>query len=1170
MQQDMPKPDQLASPSAQRTASISLRLLLVLPFVLQIFVAVGLVGWLSLRNGKQAVHELADQLIDKSQSLVDEHLDSYLAEPHRINQLNAEAIGLGELNLNDFNHSGRHFWKQTQSFNVSYIGGALPTGEFSGAGRWVKGQGTTIDERSKRLGYRNYTYATDRQGHRTKAVLIYGYNPKEENWYPAALKAKKPVWSAVYNWSDTPEILSIDAGYPVYDVQHRLIAILDVSLLLSEISKFLQQVTLSPRGKIFIIERNGNLIASSTQEQPFTLIKGKAERLSVFQSQDPLIRATSKAIQQKIGDFNRINTKKLFDFKSNDRRQFVEVSPWQDKFGLDWLVVVTIPEADFMAQIDANTRTTTILCFAALVGSTIFGLLMSRWVTQLIRQLSRASQAIADGHLDQQLPTGSIRELNDLAQSFNGMADKLRQSFNQLEERVQDRTASLQETEARYRRIFEQASEGIFQTSSDGRYLRANPALAKIYGYESPQALIDHCQNITESLYLDANRRQQFIETIEREGVVSEFISQVRTVNGELIWIVENAHPVCDDKGQLLYYEGTVQDITHRKETEAILKRQLSAIEAASEGIAVLTNNRFIYLNLAHLTLFGYDSLEELIGQSWTVLYSPAEVQRFEEEIVPILMEQGHWQGEMLAQRKDGSFFAEELSLTFSENGDLICVCRDITERRLTQVRLEASKESAEKASRAKSQFLANMSHELRTPLNAIIGFTQIMARDSSLKGENQEFVEIINQSGEHLLGLINDILEMSKIEAGLVILTENRFDLYRLLKSVETLFKLRTEAKGLQLIFVKADNVPQYIEADEIKLRQILINLLSNAVKFTQSGKIQVSVKVGLGEELEYDEPFQLWLDVEDTGAGIAESEIDRLFQPFIQTASGRQSQQGTGLGLAISRKFAHLMGGDLTVRSEAGVGTTFTLSIQTRCAVPDAITSNPSARRVIGLVPGQPSYRILAVDDKPNNRRLLVTLLSSLGFQVGEAANGLEAISVWEDWFPHLILMDMRMPEMDGYEATRRIKAHPKGMATPIIALTASALHEERHEMIDAGCDDCVYKPFREEELMAALVKYLHVEFVYEQTTVAPEALSSELGLTAAAIAAVMDEAWIQSLQTAAKSCDDDQIYPLIAQIPPEYTHLTEGLTQLTEEFAFDQIVKLTRCEVGLVANS
>jgi PAS domain S-box-containing protein len=1028
MQRDLLKTDRLEPRSDRRTPSISLRVLLILPFVFQICLVVGLVGWLSLQNGKQAVEILATQLIDKSQKLVKTHLDTYLSEPHRIDRLNTNATRLGE---------------------------------------------------------------------------------------------------------------------------------------------FLRQVTVSPGGKVSIVERNGNLIASSSHEQPFEWVKGKAKRLSVFKSRDPIVRSTGDFLQQKFGDFKDINATRSLRFKIDDRLQFVNISPWKDRFGLDCLVVVTVPESDFIAQIDTNTQQTVLLCLATLVVSTLFGLLTSRWVTQPIRRLSRASRAIADGNLDQTLPTEPIRELNDLAQIFNWMAGELRQSFDRLEARVEARTRSIRQAEERYRRIFEQAREGIFQTSPDGQYLKANLALAQIYGYSSPEELISHCQNLNEQLYVDANRRQQFIDIIEREGAVTGFVSQVRTYAGESIWIVENAHRVCDDGGQLLYYEGTVQDITDRKDTEAILQRQLSAIEAASEGIAILTKNGFIYVNPAHIRLFGYDSFNEFFGQPWTILYPPKEVQRFEQEVTPVLMDKGHWQGEMLAQRRDGSLFAEELSLTFADNGDLICVCRDITERKLTQVRLETAKESAEKANRAKSQFLANMSHELRTPLNAIIGFTQLMARDSSLRGENQEFVEIINQSGEHLLGLINDILEMSKIEAGLVNLTENSFDLYRLLNSVETLFKLKTDAKGLELIFERAENVPQYIEADEIKLRQILINLLGNAIKFTQVGQIRIGLKVAEGNELEAELPFQLCIVVEDTGAGIAESELNRLFQPFVQTATGRQSQQGTGLGLAISRKFVQLMGGDLAVRSQVGLGTAFTFSIQTRCAVPHAIASTPSSRRVVGLALGQPSYRILAVDDKSNNRRLLVTLLSSLGFKVCEAVNGVEAISIWEDWHPHLILMDMRMPEMDGYEATRRIKAHPKGMSTLIIALTASALQEERHEIIAAGCDDCIYKPFREEELIAALVKHLHVEFVCDRSAASKKDVSSDSAseLTTTAIATVMSVTWMEALQTAAKSGDDDQIYALIAQIPSDRIPLIERLSQLTEQFAFDQILNLTQIQSGLL---
>jgi CheY-like chemotaxis protein len=215
-----------------------------------------------------------------------------------------------------------------------------------------------------------------------------------------------------------------------------------------------------------------------------------------------------------------------------------------------------------------------------------------------------------------------------------------------------------------------------------------------------------------------------------------------------------------------------------------------------------------------------------------------------------------------------------------------------------------------------------------------------------------------------------------------------------------------------------------------------------------------------------------------------------------------------------------------------------------------------------VRSLAPGQPSYRILVADDKLNNRRLLVTLLTTIGFTVREAVNGVETISVWKEWLPHLILMDMRMPEMDGYEATRQIKADSKGQLVPIIALTASALHEERHEMIAAGCEDCIYKPFREAELLAALAKYLHAEFVYDQPN--DEKRSSaklETRLTAVTLAAVMDTAWIESLQNAARSGDDDQIYPLIAQIPSEHVAAIEELSQLTEEFAFDRILGLTQ---------
>jgi signal transduction histidine kinase len=410
-----------------------LRTILVVPFVMQIVGTVGLVGYLSFRNGQRAVNSLAVKLLDKSNDVVTQRLDRYLQTAQDINQLNAESIRLGDLNLKDFTRSGRHFWTQSNVFDVSYIGGALPTGEFSGAGRWIPGQGTTIDERSARLGNRNYTYATDRAGNKAKVVKIYGYNPKEENWYPAAIQAGRPIWSSVLNWNETPEFVSIDAGYPVYDDKHQLIAILDVSLLLSKLSQFLKESVVSPSAKIFVMERDGALIASSATEPPYTLVKGKAERLSAFKSQDSLIQATAHALQQRFGTFKQIVKEQQIKFSVEGDRHFMRVTPWRDKFGLDWLVVVVVPESDFMAQINANTRSTVFLCLGALGLATFIGILTARWITQPILKLNQAAKAIAAGNLTQSVTINRDDEVGELSEAFNSMAVKLRASFGELQ-----------------------------------------------------------------------------------------------------------------------------------------------------------------------------------------------------------------------------------------------------------------------------------------------------------------------------------------------------------------------------------------------------------------------------------------------------------------------------------------------------------------------------------------------------------------------------------------------------------------------------------------------------------------------------------------------------------------------------------------------------------------
>ncbi len=504
-------------------------------------------------------------------------------------------------------------------------------------------------------------------------------------------------------------------------------------------------------------------------------------------------------------------------------------------------------------------------------------------------------------------------------------------------------------------------------------------------------------------------------------------------------------------------------------------------------------------------------------------------------------------------------------------------------ERQQTEDALRQARETADAANQAKSTFLANMSHELRTPLNTIIGFAQLITRDCHLETQAQDYLEIISRSGEHLLALINDVLEMSKIEAGRISLHVTTFDLSYLLSSLEAMLTLQAEAKGLSLSFDCGPALPTYIATDEGKLRQVLINLLGNAIKFTQAGRVMLRVrcqpipKQSAGSDSNAN--IALEFAVVDTGPGIDPEDINRLFEPFIQSAAGLRwsennlgpSHQGSGLGLPISQQFVQLMGGELTLETQLNQGATFTfvLPVQQieRSAVFPALDEPP----IVGLADNHPPRRLLVVEDHPANRYLLVRLLTAAGFEVQSAQDGYAAIDQAQSWCPHLIWMDIRMPGLDGYAATGQIRALPLDPKPVIIALTASPFEEERAKILAAGCDDFVRKPFQMQAILQKIAAYLPVRYRYAAEADAPpspsDAKGAGVGVTPPAPAELglwlqtMSPEWQQNLAQAAIAGCDDRLLELLNQMPDAPVSVTQILAGWAKNFEFDRILDCLR---------
>ena len=957
----------LTNQMLKMSGKVPIRIVLVVPFALQTFAAVGLTGWLSLRNGRIAVNDVAAQLRAEVTSRIQQHIHSYIETPHQLNQLNLDAIRLGILKVQDSASLRRYFSQQIKTFNkISYIQFGSEQKGFIGVERLDDGK-LQPELSGKSTGYNFQSYVASELGEPTKLSQITpNYDPRIRPWYTAPVQAKKPTWSKIYTYLDIPK-LAITAAAPVYDDRNKLIGVVGCDLLLSQINQFLDSLKIGKSGQTFIVERSGELVANSTPEPPFIVSNGVAKRIRATSSNNALIRSTARYLTKRFGDLSKIDGTYQLDFTIDGERQFLQVTPLSDGRGLDWLIVVAVPEADFMESINTNTRYTVLLCFGALVVAIGIGGLTSRWIVVPIQRLSKAAEALSRGEwdttaVDTQLMASVERgdEVGVLARSFNRMASQLEESFTTLEDRVEsaiaDKTqliSSLKNSQQKLALHLHQTPLGAIEWNLNFEVAEWNLSAERIFGYNRLEAMGHHGVDLIVPESAKEYVRKLSINLLTNQGGSSSINENVRK-DGKIILCEWYNTTLVDANGCIIGVASLVQDVTDFH----IAMAQLRASEERFRQLAENIHEVFWIREPNHKQIvYVSPACDKIWNRSSEILYSEPEsfwdaIHPEDRDRVKVAFEKqvrGDYDEEYRVVRSptgatptDGSicWVRDRAFPVRNETGEIyriVGIAEDITQRKLAE-EFQQVAQSAQAANQAKSAFLANMSHELRTPLNAIIGYSDLLKEDAEDLGCEDFIPDLlkIQTAGKHLLSLISDILDISKIEAGRMELYLETFSPAHLIDDVVSTVESLVQ-KNSNKFEVDCASDLGLMNADITKTRQILLNLLSNAAKFTAGGTIKISVERVTNESSKLQKPEECseWIifRVFDTGIGIPPEQMQHLFQAFMQgDASTTRKYGGTGLGLTISRHFCLMMGGDMEVESQLGGGSIFTVRLPAR----------------------------------------------------------------------------------------------------------------------------------------------------------------------------------------------------------------------------------------------